>query len=282
VLFLIKNGKIEFVRAVQSGDEGIGDADIQSINVTVNYCKQVLKTSPSNIYLIGNLGQQFHATAEIDIPIACPLMPANVKAQNEVYLDLVYAISAVKAKKDIDISQKDYKSFYNTWKLLKYSAATFAVLFVVGLLYSGYLGFNTLSAKGKLKSLKQEIASFDADTLAQYKKRKSAFKSYKGFVDANKKTARMPVVKNFLTSFSDANTENVSIGAIRMIIKGDTLKTTIDGMVNETPGDEKGGFQKYTYYQEFIDSVIGLKDITVKKHVLTPKERNFKIELESK
>ncbi len=282
VLFLIKNGKIEFVRAVQSSDEGINDSDIQSINVTVNYCKQVLKTNPSHIVLMGNLGQQFHTTADIDIPIACPLKPDKITAQNDVYLDFVYAISGSNTVKDIDISQNDYKSFFMTWKVLQYSAAAFAVLAVAGLLYAGYLGFNTFSAKNRLNSLKKEIAGFDADTLSQYNKSKSEFESYKGFVEANKKTSRMPVVKNFLTSFSDANTKNVSISKIQMVINADTLMTTIEGMVNESPGDEKGGFEKYTFYQEFIDSVIRLNGISVKKHTLTPKKRDFKIELESK
>lgn len=282
VLFLLKNGKIEFVRSVQSSDEGIGDSDIQSINVTVNYCKQVLKTSPSHIVLMGDLSAKFIATAEIDIPIVSPLKPKRVRAQNDVYFDFVYPISALGASKETNISPKDYKGFYLTWKSLRYSAAAFIILSIAGLLFSGYSLVNVFSAKGEMNSLKNEITGFDENTLTTYNRRISEFESYKGFVEASTNTARMPVLKNFLTSFTDANTDNVSIDSINMRITGETLKTIIKGTVNDSPDDEKGGLQKYKYYQQFIDSLTGLKGIKIKTHELVPKQRDFRLELESK
>jgi hypothetical protein len=281
VLFLIKNGKIEFVRAVQSSDEGISDSDIQSINVTVNYCKQVLKTDPAHIVLIGSLCQHFNTTMEMDIPIVCPLMPKKIKAQSDIYLDFIYPISALGASKDTDITVKDYKGFYMTWKMLRYSAAAFIVLAVAGALFAGYSVVKTFSAKSRFKAVKREIENFDENILIQYNKRKAEFENYKGFVDAGKKTATMPVIKNFLAAFSDAKTDNVTIESIIMKVDGGTLKTTIRGVVNADVDDDKGGFQRYTFYQEFIDSISGLKGISVRKHGLTPKKTDFKIELES-
>jgi hypothetical protein len=282
ILFLIKNGKIEFVRAVQSSGEGINDADIQSINVTVNYCKQVLKTEPAQIVLIGNLCQNFNTTMAVDIPIVCPLVPKKVKAQSDVYLDFVYPISALGASKDIDVTTKDYKGFYMTWKMLKYSAAVFLVLAIAGGLFAGYSIVKTLGAKSRLKAVKREIHNFDENILIQYNKRKAEFESYKGFAEAAKLTATMPIIKNFLTSFSDAKTDNVTIESIIMRVNGGTLKTTISGTVNSETDDEKGGLQRYTLYQEFIDSISGLKGISVRKHSLTPKKTDFNIELESR
>jgi hypothetical protein len=282
VLFLIKNGKIEFVRAVQSGEEGINDADIQSINVTVNYCKQVLKTDPAQIVLVGSLCQQLNTTMEMDVPLVCPLMPQKIKAQNDVYLDFIYPISALNASKDIDITVKDYKGFYMTWKMLRYSAAVFMVLAMAGALFAGYSIVKTLSAKSRFKTVKREIQNFDENILIQYNKRKAEFERYKGFAEAVKKTATMPVIKNFLASFSDAQTDNVTIESINMKVDGGTLKTTISGTVNIEADDDKGGLQRYTLYQEFIDSISGLKGISVRKHSLTPKRTDFMIELESR
>jgi len=282
ILFLLKDGKVEFVRAVQASEKGIGDSDIQSINVTVNYCKQVLKTSPTGIVLIGDLSQHFTATVDIDIPIISPLKPKNVKVQNDVYSDFVYPISALGVSKESNISPKDYSGFYSTWKMLKYSAAAFILLSIAGLLYSGYSLVNVFNEKGKLDSLKKEIAGYDVNALNVYNKRKSEFETYKGFVESSGKTVSMPILKNFLTSFSDANTEKVSIEDISMRIEGEVLKTSIKGEVNETFDDEEGGLMKYTHYQEFIDSLTGLKGIAVKKHALVPKKRDFTIELESR
>lgn len=282
VLFLIKNGKIEFVRAVQSSEEGINDSDIQSINVTVNYCKQVLKTDPSQILLVGNLCRHFNTTMEMDIPIACPIMPQKIKAQNDVYLDFIYPISALNASKDIDITVKDYKNFYMTWKIFRYSAAALVVLAIAGALFAGFSVVKTLGAKSKFKTVKSEIQNFDENILIEYNKRKAQFERYKGFAEAVKKTATMPVIKNFLASFSDAKTDNVTIESIVMKVDGGTLKTTIKGTVNAASDDDKGGLQRYTLYQEFIDSVSGLKGISIKKHSLTPKKTDFKVELESR
>lgn len=282
VLFLIKNGKIEFVRSVQATDSGISDADIQSINVTVNYCKQVLKASPSYIVLVGNLCGNYNATQQIDVPIICPIKPKNLKVQNDIYLDFIFAVSARGASKEINVSPKDYKSFYTIWKSFQYSAIAFIILSLAGALYAGYSGVDVLSSQGKMRSLKKEITGMDKNTLSMYTKRKSEFESYKGFVESSKKTATMPVIKNFLTSFADANTQNVSIGTMSMKINGDKLNINITGLVNEGSDDEKEGFQKYTYYQEFIDSVTKLNGISVVKHALTPKQRDFIIELESR
>ncbi|MBI4826447.1 MAG: hypothetical protein HY807_08505 [Nitrospirae bacterium] len=282
VLFLIKNGKIEFVRSVQASENGISDADIQSINVTVNYCKQVLKASPSYIVLVGNLCGNYNATTQIDIPIVCPLKPKNLKVQNDIYLDFIFAISARSALKEANVSPKDYKSFYSTWKLFQYSTVAFIIISLAGGLYASYGIFNVLSSRGKMSSLKKEITGMDKNTLTMYNKRKTEFESYKGFIESSSKTAAMPVIKNFLTSFADANTKNVSIGTITMKINGDTLNVSISGLVNEAEDDGKEGFQKYTYYQEFIDSVTKLNGISIIKHELTPKQRDFIIELESK
>ncbi|MBI4843510.1 MAG: hypothetical protein HY809_04205 [Nitrospirae bacterium] len=282
ILFLLKNGKIEFVRAVQAGAAGISDADLQSINVTANYCKQVLKASPSQIVLLGGLCQNFSATTALDIPMVCPLKPANIKAQNDVYLDFIYPISALKVPKEADVTKKDYKGFYLSWKLFRFSAAALIALAVAGLLFSGYSLMSVFSEKGRLNSIKKEIAANDKNTLANYNKRKAEFESYKGFVEASKATAGMPVLKNFLTSFADAKTDSVSINTISMKISGEVLNTHIDGAVNASPDDATGGLQKYTYYQEFIDSLMKLQGISVKQHELVPKQRDFKIDLESK
>ena len=55
VAFFTKDRKIQFIRTYEAFEPGLTDFDIQNINMTISYCFQNIRISPSSIFLMGNL-----------------------------------------------------------------------------------------------------------------------------------------------------------------------------------------------------------------------------------
>jgi hypothetical protein len=93
-LFLVKNGKIRFVRATQSQVHGLEGPDIDNINMTANYFRQTLRANPSRIVFVGTRNYPYESVRGLIAPATVVSHPPGVTARPEVLVEHVLPISA--------------------------------------------------------------------------------------------------------------------------------------------------------------------------------------------
>lgn len=268
-LFLVKDGKIQFIRTAQSLERGISDLDIQNINMTVNYCRQSLRISPAVVMLTGSLCSNYNATAPPSIPLTC-LMP-----KSPLYLDFVSPLSAIPGTnlKDIDLSTRDYKTYYYYKKFLGYSTSLFLSLSILCIAYAGYTIKNIIDTRSKLDFIRKNL--FDIRTaLSSYDSKIADLTGYMPFIASLKSASSVPDIQRLLSLLSEIKTDNIEINSITITSGDNLLKVELKGLIRSV---SFGDMQRY--YQRMIDT-ISLKGFSIRGQRLELKDKSFSIDME--
>ncbi|MFN3479876.1 MAG: hypothetical protein ACK415_05775 [Thermodesulfovibrionales bacterium] len=267
-LFLIKDGRIKFVRTAQSLEHGINDLDVQNINMTVNYCRQAMRVNPSLIMLTGGLCNDYNATTPSSIPISC------LSHQSNIFLDFAAAISAIHVDRDKDLLTAEYKKFYWTKLFLRYSTALFLALSVISLGYAGYTIKHILDTRSKLDSIRRSLPDVRA-TLSMYDARKSELSVYMPFIKSLQDASKIPDIQRLLYLLSGLKRDNIRIDSITITTSDNVLKIEMRGSVRTS-----GFADAQMYYQRMIDSISPSNGFSIKGQGLELKDKSFHIEME--
>lgn len=267
-LFLIKDGRIQFVRTAQSLEQGISDLDVQNINMTVNYCRQAMRVNPSLIMLTGGLCSDYNATTPSSIPISC------LSHQSKVFRDFATPLSALNADRDKDLLTTEYKNFYRTGLFLRYSTYLFLALSVISLSYAGYTIKDIFGTRSKLDSIRRSLP--DArPALSMYDARKSELSVYMPFIKSLKDASKIPDIQRLLYLLSDMKRDNIRIDSINITTSDSILKIEMRGLVRT-----EGFADAQMHYQRMIDSISPLNGFSIKAQGLELKDKSFHIEME--
>lgn len=274
--FLIKDGVIQFIRVAQSTEKGIRDIDIQSINMTTNYCRQVLKINPTAILLVGSPCHNYSVTMNTLIPIACLSQRLLLAKKDPVYLDFISPLSAlfISKERDINLLPREYKHLFRTKLFLKYSTGLFLTFSIIGLGYAGYTGKNIFTLKHRIDSIRINLSDID-NTLSIYNTKKTELAVYLPLLKPFKNTASIPDIQRFLSLLSELKTDNVRINSMSLTVSNDILNVKMNGLVK---AEHYANTQMF--YQKFIDSIASLKGVSIKDHELELKDKSFHIEIE--
>lgn len=274
-MFLIKNGAIQFIRVVQSKEKGIRDIDIQSINMTINYCRQTLKINPDAIMLLGSLCGNYNVTTDTSIPIASCLphrMP--LIRDGSLYLDFNIPLSAlfIPKERDINLLTKEYKNLFRTSLFLRYATALFLALTIIGTGYIGYRGKNIIELKNRLDFIKENLPDV-RNTLTTYNMKRIELAGYMPFVTSLRNAAAIPDMRKFLSLLSELKTDNIRIDYMSITTADDILHVELKGSAKT---DDYVTIQ--THYQKFIDSMASLK-CGIKSQGLNFRDKSFHVEI---
>lgn len=268
-LSLIKDGRIQFIRTAQSLERGISDLDIQNINMTVNYCRQALRISPSHIMLSGSLCSNYNTASNATIPIAC------LAKQPGPFLDFVSPVSALSVSADRSLLSKEFRNFFHLRKFLRYSGFLFLTASIIGMGYAGGAIKTVIGLKNKISSVRTELPDLNS-MLTAYDNKMAQTKEYMPFVSSLNNAASNPDVKRFLSLLSGLSMDNIIIDSISVTADNKILKVDIKGNVR-TP--DYAGMQ--AHYQRFIDS-FSSRGLNIKSQKIDLKDKRFHIELEHK
>lgn len=275
-LFLLRDGKIQFVRTVHSLAHGINDFDIQNINMTVNYCKQAMRTTPSFVMLTGSLCSYDDAAANISIPVVC-LAPLFFRSQmSSALLDFIFPVSAFFITRDmnLDLLTREYKSFSQLTLLLKYSTFLFLSLSIIGIGYGGFIVKNIVESKNKLSSIRMHSRDGE-NTLSLYENKRAELSGYMPFITLLKNSTSIPDIQRFLSLLSGLTTDNIRIDSISLSVGEGSLKGELKGLIKS---ESYANMQMY--YQKLINSISGINGFSIKGHRLELKDKTFHIEIE--
>ncbi|MBI4687195.1 MAG: hypothetical protein HY756_05380 [Nitrospirae bacterium] len=137
--FLIRNGKVYFIRGFKSISTEISDIDIQDINMTINYCFQNIRIHPSLVLLAGNLSSSYDIKAQASAPLACLKKAASIHCTEEVFNDFIIPISAFYATNSLNILSREFK---NVYMLKNYMVNASMAFIALSALCLGIIGYN--------------------------------------------------------------------------------------------------------------------------------------------
>jgi len=275
-LFLIKDGKIAFVRLSPGGAQGISDFDVQNIDMTLNYCRQSLRLNPSQVMLTGSLCNSYNTEARPAVPLVCLMPPQKVRAAGTVVtvaLEFLFPISALDAEPYMDLSPESYRGMRLKKRLLGYSAASFAAMCVVTLIFAGTVASDALKARTSLRALHSGLPDIEAATAA-YDREKAALDEYAPLI-ASLNRAPSVKMRSLLLAISRLSTQGMTLELVSVAPAGDGLLCRIEGVINAR---DYSGAQ--ALYDRLVASVDAAGELTLAGHRLTLSDMSFSVEAE--
>lgn len=276
ILFLLKDGLMQFVRDIHSFENGINDLDIQNINMTINYCRQTMRINPSFIMLMGGLCNNYSAAAPPSIPVVC-LAPIFFKSRiNNTILDFIFPVSAffITGDSKINLLTREYKNFCQIRLFLRCSTILLLSLSIIGIFYAGFMAKSSIESRNQLNSVRMNSPGVEG-ILSPYENKKTEIAGYQPFITSLNNVALTPDIQRFLSLLSGIRTDNIRIDSISITTGDGSLKGELKGLVRS-----EGYASMQMYYQQIIDSISGLKGFSIKRHNIELKDRTFQIEVE--
>lgn len=277
-MFLMTDRKLNFVRVTQSEKRGVSQLDIENINMTIAYCRQVLRLNPSRVVFSGSQGSGNTNIAPI-VPVALAQYPSTVMAFKDTVMEYVIPIAALVHAKELRASSLlplVYQGVNIQRKIMVYAIVVFLFLSVLGIGYIGVKVTNMILTKGEIKRTRQDIAGKQS-VIDEYEK------------VSNELQKRMTLM-NFM------NTANTSLDMQKVLLSLQVLsKKTVD-VKTISIKDEKGNvllqvegsisFRSYkelqSNYENVIDDIKKTNELEIIEQSLDLKLGNFRVDLKWK
>lgn len=289
-LFVVKEGRILFVRVVQAFDRGMRDHDMQNITMTVNYCRQNLRLNPQRIVLVGHLCRNFFVRSSIGIPIVSFTHPVFSQRIHGTYtgVDYMLPIASLFAatKLEIDLLPNEERTVFKIDKALRYATGMFIMFMALIIIQSGFIVRGILDIRGEIDTLRNNLPNMNM-ALERYSARVEEFSKYRPLLEAYRKYAAVPDTCSLLRRITEMPLSSIAIDSIvtgkggiplesePRSVSGAGLNTyaiTLKGMVH---ADSYAQMQ--TYYQSFLTSLGQIKNLNITEQSLDLKTKQFQI-----
>lgn len=167
LLLLSEKEEFEFIRKIPSAETALLSADIQNINMTIDYCFQTLRVRPVEAVMFNPSELPEEPSFPLAIPLKsiCPLTLAGVP--HDIVRDYIAPLAAtlhhIESPEECDILPSDYVSFRQSKRILATGTMilTALVLLLAGLALAERM---TLSdQKSRIGALRAHLSSSGAE-----------------------------------------------------------------------------------------------------------------------
>lgn len=270
--FLTQNHKLAFVRATQSDNPGISNLDIENANMTIAYCRQVLRLSPSRVVFFGGIP----ASVPI-VPVALPKYPASIVATEDTISQYVIPLSAAIHIKELaggSLLPAAYQGIIAQRKLLGYAVIILILFSFLGLCYAGIKTADILMTQNQTTAIRKNIA-LKEHIIADYEKSSAEFSRIGPLVKYLAIANASADMQKILASLQVFGTEKIKINAINL------KKDETAGVVLVVEGNiESLNYKELqTNYEQLLRSAKDLKELHLTSQTLELKEKLFRIEM---
>jgi hypothetical protein len=281
IMFLVKNGKLYFIRTAQSLERGMHDIDVHDINMTVNYCRQTLRTTPAAILLLGSLCSNYDSSMSFAVPAAGILCPSNILANREVVEDnlaLIAAVCPCSGNDGISVLPRQYTLLIMYNKIITSTAIIFMLLSGAGLAYLQKDISEIINMKKDADVLRTEIRLMESNRQS-YEMLNRELSEYVPIINFMNSVTTVPDMQRALISLASLNTlrgDAVQLEAITVSAGPATLNIQLKGNIKD------GRYADINkHYRAFLDELKGVKGFTPASDSLDINSRNFHIEVQA-
>ena len=277
-MFLMTDRKLNFVRVTQSEQRGISRLDIENINMTIAYCRQVLRLNPSRVVFSDSQGSTNTDIAPV-VPVVSAQYPSTVVAFKDMVTEHVVPIAALVHAKELRASSLIplvYQGINIQKKIMVYAIAVFLSLSVLGIGYIGVKAANAILTKEEIKKTRLDITGKQS-IIDEYEKVSGELQKLMTLMNFMN-TANMSVdMQKVLLSLQVFSNKTVNIKTINIKDEKDSLLLQVEGNIL---------FRSYkelqSNYENTIDAVKKTNELEIVDQSLDLKTGSFKVDLKWK
>ena len=273
-LFLVREGKLTFVRSIQSRGRGIDRYDVTNVNMTVNYARQTLREHPEELIIVNTAKDEVSTVEGLTLPTTIFRYPPGVMATGGDITGFVIPVAGLflgKGHVRESLLPKLYQRVVSQEHFMRYASIAFVI---VSLLCLGYIisGWNQVrQIRGMIDPIKAEIGSKRRvyEELESRNKDLQAVLPYINYLNAE---SAKPDIQKALATLQILNRDKVRVEEIEIINPGEELTIRVKGHITaNTYGDLQSCFRK------LADDMKSAKSgqVLVEKLDLTSKDFNI-------
>ncbi|HEX2967104.1 MAG TPA: hypothetical protein VHO84_15055 [Syntrophorhabdaceae bacterium] len=277
-MFLMANKKLNFVRVAQSVSKGFNTNDLENINMTVAYCRQVLRVYPERVaFSIGS--EKVSDGVSLVVPVAASRYPDSILAPADTLSEYILPTAALTEAGELTTNNLLPIAYQGIGAQRRIMAAAIAVLIfflVIGLGYSAMKATAMIRTRAEINDVRREIAQ-NRSAIIDYERSSAELQkttSMMNFMNAVNSTPDMQRILLSLQVFSRKTIDTKIIA----------LRDEQEGMLLQVEGSLL--FRSYrelqSNYEEIIAAAGSLRDLEVVEESLDLKTGNFKINLKWK
>ena len=273
MLFLMKKGNLLFLRAIHSQEGGLHDIDIQNINMSINYIRQTLRLTPSQIILSGTI-DKYDAAKNLLAPAVCMKYPQYILAPNETIKEFIVPISAILyAEKQymVNLLPQSYRNIYYQKRLLVYCTIAFLSFSAISLVYLKMNISKIFQFRDKIKLLRVEVMQ-KKSTYREDDTHYQKLQKVMPLVNFTNTANSSPDFQKVLIALECLNMKDVNVQSIQIGNEGQALHLQITG------GITANNFANMQMtYQGLLEVIKKRKEIELISDKIDLKDKNFSI-----
>jgi hypothetical protein len=274
--FLVgEHNELEFIRKIPSSEAALLPADIQNINMTLDYCFQTLRVRPVEAIMLSNSELLDEQLPQLSVPLISSLPPELTGVPQYVMSDYLAPLAAVFHHATLpysgDILPSDYVSFSKNKKVF---AAGSVFMAVCALILAGYTMTQWMvisDLKSGIGTVRAQLSSSDAE-IATYQKLDEEVKAFDKPLEIIRKHSSSLNPAVALAALKLPGAREYAIAGISIQEGAEFLEVRIEGTIDAS------GFSNVQATFEWIIEQLGkIPGYTVASSTLDIKLKTFKI-----
>ena len=277
-MFLMTDKKLNFVRVTQSEQRGISGLDIENINMTIAYCRQVLRLNPSRVIFSDSQDTANTEVAPI-VPVAPIQYPSTVMAFKDTVTEYVIPIAALVHARELranSLLPLVHQGVNIQRKIMIYAIVVFLFLSVLGMGYIGVKVANTILTQGEIKRTRLDIAGKQS-VIDEYEKVSNELQKLMTLMNFMNTANTSLDMQKVLLSLQVFSNKNVNVKTINVKNEKDSLLLQVEGSIL---------FRSYkelqSNYENTIEAINKTNELDIVEQSLDLKTGSFRVDLKWK
>jgi hypothetical protein len=276
VLFLTRDGKVIFVRNIQSRGRGIDQYDMNNVNMTVNYARQTLREHPDELIILSTSKDKISPVDGLALPASVYQYPPNIMITDEDSTEFALPIAGLligKRSAKESLLPKTYQGTILQERILRYASVVFLI---VSFLCIGYIisGWNQArQIRTMIDPLKIEIGG-KVKAYEEFESRNRELQEILPYINFLNRESATPDIQKSLTVLQTLNRDKVKVKEIEINNTGQALVLSIKGHIAaNTYGELQSRFTK------LVDDIKSAKGVQALSQKLDLVSKDFNVEM---
>lgn len=277
-IFLTRDRKLCFVRVAQSDGRGIDQNDIENINMTIAYCRQVLRINPSRVAFPDASGAK-PLVAQPVVPVSPVKYPSTIAAFNDTLRDYIAPLSAIDHIGEIEESSllpDTYRDVVVQRKLMAYCVLILGLLSLLGLGYIGFQWLDIAKTKTTIEGLRRDIGKRQA-VIGEFEGALAGLQRFTPSIEMVNTLGKSANMQDVLVELQNIATEGVDLRSIIMKNEKEAVTIELKGIVRSSSYAEL-----QSRYEKFLAQFKGSGKAEVTAHKLELNDQGFTVNLKWK
>ncbi len=277
-IFLVREGRLSFVRTAQSEGRGVSQSDIENINMTIAYCRQVLRMNPSRVVLLGTDAGPDLPVAPV-VPVAPAKYPSSVVAFDDTSREYVAPLAALVHNREMSESNllpSVYRDVVAQRKVMAYCILVLALLSFMGLAYLGFQSIEIVRSRGIIDQLRSDIRK-RSTIIGEFEGTMAGLQKFAPSIDIVNSFSATVNMQDVLLSAQIFAVEGVDVRSISMKDEKDFVLVQVQGDIKASSYEEL-----QSRYENLLGEIKKTGKIEIVDHKLDLKQKGFTMGLKWK